>query len=157
MSTQMLPGELTQYLHTHIPLSQAMGVSVSGIEADAVTLQAPLLPNINHRHSVFGGSAAALAMLAGWALLHVRLEADEIGGRVVIQRSTMEYLHPILGSFSARAMLEHPQRWELFTGTLVRKGRARTAVSAALEQVGPMDPTRRTAALFTGQFVATRR
>lgn len=148
----MLPAELTQYLHAQIPLTQAMGVTVASIDADAVALQAPLAPNINHRHSVFGGSAAALAMLAGWALLHVRLRAAGIAGRVVIQRNTMEYRHPILGPFLARATLEHPERWELFTRTLVRKRRARVAVSAAL---GPVEHVERVAALFAGEFVAS--
>ena len=145
---EMLPAELAQYIHAHIPLSKAMGVSVISIEAGALTLQAPLAPNINHRQSVFGGSAAALAILAGWALLHVRLHAEGIAGRLVIQRNTMEYRQPILGSFSARATLEHPDRWKLFTATLTRKGKARIAVSAVLEHM------ERVAATFSGEFVA---
>ena len=145
---EMQPAELAQYMHAHIPLTRAMGVAVLSIEAGALTLQAPLAPNINHRQSVFGGSAAALAILAGWALLHVRLRAEGIAGRLVIQRNTMEYRHPILGTFSARASLEHPQRWKLFTSTLARKGKARIAVSAELEHMEQVVAT------FTGQFVA---
>jgi thioesterase domain-containing protein len=144
----MLPAELAQYIHAHIPLTRAMEVSVLSIEASAITLQAPLAPNINHRQSVFGGSAAALAILAGWALLHVRLRAEGVAARLVIQRNTMEFRHPILGTFSARARLEHPQRWKLFTSTLARKGKARIAVSAELEH------TEQVVATFTGQFVA---
>ena len=147
---EMLPDELAQYLHTQIPLTQAMAVSVVSIERNAVTLQAPLAPNINHRQSVFGGSAAALAILAGWALLHVRLHARGIEARLVIQRNTVEYLQPILGAFSARATLEHPERWELFTATLLRRGRGRIAVSVVLQQL----EEERVAGLFTGQFVA---
>jgi thioesterase domain-containing protein len=144
----MLPAELAQYIHAHIPLTKAMEVSVLSIEASAITLRAPLAPNINHRQSVFGGSAAALAILAGWALLHVRLRAAGVAARLVIQRNTMEYRHPILGTFSARARLEHPQRWKLFTSTLARKGKARIAVSAELEHMDQVVAT------FTGQFVA---
>jgi thioesterase domain-containing protein len=148
---EMLADELAQYLHMQIPLTQAMAVSVVSIEPDAVTLQAPLAPNINHRQSVFGGSAAALAILAGWALLHVRLHAAGIAARLVIQRNTMEYRQPILGLFAARATLERPERWKLFTGTLLRKGKARIAVAAVLEQLEPMPQV---AGLFAGQFVA---
>ena len=151
MPRQMLPEELARYLHTQVPLTQAMAVSVVSIEPDAVTLQAPLAPNINHRQSVFGGSAAALAILAGWGLLLVRLHAAGIAARLVIQRNTMEYRQPILGAFSARATLEHPERWELFTATLVRKGKARIEVSAVLV---PMEHPAQAAGLFTGQFVA---
>ena len=74
-----------------------MAVSVRSVEHDAVILLAPLAPNINHRDTVFGGSASALAILAAWSLLHVRLRAEGITGRLVIQRNSMEYERPVSG------------------------------------------------------------
>jgi thioesterase domain-containing protein len=145
---QISPGELARYIHEHIPLTRAMAVAVVSVEEDAVVLQAPLAPNINHRQTVFGGSASALAILAGWALLHVRLDSKGLADRLVIQRNTMEYQQPILGAFTARAVLEHPDRWKSFTTMLARKGRARIGVLAVLEQ---MD---RVVGRFSGQFVA---
>jgi len=144
----VLPVELAHYIHEHIPLSRAMGMTVVSVEENAVVLRAPLAPNLNHQQSVFGGSAAALAILASWALLHVRLRAAGITERVVIQRNTMEYRQPILGEFTARATLEHPERWRNFTTALARKGKARVTVSAALEYLD------RVAGTFTGEFVA---
>ena len=144
----MQPGELAHYIHEHIPLSKAMGVSVVAVEDDAIILQAPLEPNLNHRQTVFGGSASALAILASWALLHVRLQAEGIADRLVIQRNTMEYQHPILGQFTARSMLERPDAWRQFTVMLARRGRARITVVAVLEHMG------RVAGRFSGQFVA---
>ena len=144
----MPAAELAQYLREHIPLSNAMGVSVLQVAEDSVTLLAPLAPNINHRHTVFGGSASALAILAGWALLHVRLRSEGITDRLVIQRNVMEYEHPITGAFTARAALEHPQRWKQFTSMLMRKGKARITVLAVLEH---MDQA---VGRFSGQFVA---
>ena len=144
----MEPHELARYIHEHIPLSKAIGVSVLAIEDDAVTLQAPLEPNLNHQQTVFGGSASALAILAGWALLHVRLQSEGIADRLVIQRNVMEYQYPILGQFTARSMLEHPEGWKPFTDMLARKGKARITVLAVLEHVG------RVAGRFSGQFVA---
>jgi len=140
--------ELAQYLREHIPLSNAMGVSVLQVAEDSVTLLAPLAPNINHRHTVFGGSASALAILAGWALLHVRLRSEGITDRLVIQRNVMEYEHPITGAFTARAALEHPQRWKQFTSMLMRKGKARITVLAVLEHMDQV------VGRFSGQFVA---
>ena len=144
----MLAAELAQYLREHIPLSNAMGVSVLQVAEDSVTLLAPLAPNINHRHTVFGGSASALAILAGWALLHVRLRSEGITDRLVIQRNVMEYEHPITGAFTARAALEHPQRWKQFTSMLMRKGKARITVLAVLEHMDQV------VGRFSGQFVA---
>jgi len=144
----MRPPELTQYIHERIPLAKAMGASVMVVEDDVVILQAPLEPNLNHRETVFGGSASALAILASWALLHVRLRSEGIADRLVIQRNVMEYQHPILGQFTARSMLERADAWKLFTDTLARRGKARITVLAVLEYMG------RTAGRFSGQFVA---
>ena len=144
----MQPPELAQYIHARIPLSKAMGVSVVAIEHEAITLQAPLEPNLNHRLTVFGGSASAVAMLASWALLHVRLQSEGRADRLVIQRNVMEYQHPIDGPFTARSMLEQPDAWKPFTDMLARRGKARITVLAVLEHQG------RVAARFSGQFVA---
>ena len=118
------------------------------VEADAIILQAPIEPNLNHRRTVFGGSASALAILASWSLLHVRLHAEGIADRLVIQRNLMEYQYPIPGQFTARSMLEHPEGWEPFTDLLARRGKARITVLAVLEHMG------RVAGRFSGQFVA---
>lgn len=142
--------ELERYLHDHIPLSKAMDVSVVSVADDAVVLAAPLAPNINHRETVFGGSASALAILAAWSLLHTRLRAAGLASRLVIQRNTMEYERPIAGEFSARSSLVHPDEWERFTRTLVRRGKARIAVTSVLEYAGEV------VGELTGEFVALR-
>jgi thioesterase domain-containing protein len=142
------PRALEDYLHAHIPLSRAMQVAVEAVGADEVVLRAPLAPNINHRETVFGGSASALAILAAWSLLHVRLRAEGFASRLVIQRNTMDYARPILGEFSARSALAQPAAWPGFTRMLARKGRARLAVDAVLEAGGEV------AGRLAGEFVA---
>lgn len=144
----MTPAELQQYLHSHIPLSAAMYVSVASIAAESVVLQAPLAPNINHRETVFGGSASALAILAAWSLLHTRLRSEGVDCRLVIQRNTMEYELPIQGEFFARSYLEEPQQWQLFMRMLARKGKARISVVSILEYLG------QPVGNFKGEFVA---
>lgn len=140
--------ELERYLHRHIPLSGAMQVSVRTIEADSVVLGAPLEPNINHRDTLFGGSAAAIAVLAAWSLLHTRLRDAGVTSRLVVQRSTMSYERPITAAFTARSFLPDASAWESFTRTLARRGRARISVAAVLEQDGG------SAGRFDGEFVA---
>lgn len=125
-----------------------MAVSVVGAGADAVMLGAPLAPNINHRETVFGGSASAVAILAAWSLVHTRLSGEGIASRLVIQRNTMSYERPIAGTFTARACLTKPEAWQSFTRLLQRKGRARIAVSAELIHAG------QAAGHFEGEFVA---
>lgn len=92
----MVLRELQEYLHAHIPISKSMGVEVIEANGEGVKLSAPLAPNINHRETVFGGSASAVAILSAWTLLHVRLKQEGIGSRVVIQRNVMNYERPEL-------------------------------------------------------------
>ena len=140
--------DLERYLHEHIPLSKAMQVSVVSVDTDGVTLRAPLAPNINHQDTVFGGSASAVAILAGWSLLHTRLAGTCLTSRLVIQRNTVNYDLPIAGPFTARAFIRTPAAWDSFVVMLGRKGRARLTVSCILEYDG------RSAARFEGGFVA---
>lgn len=144
----MVPSELEKYLHDHIPLSKAMQVSVLSVTDDAVVLSAPLAPNINHRDTVFGGSASAVAILAAWSLLHTRLSGAGIASRLVIQRNTMSYELPIDGAFTANSFIEQAQEWARFTRLLARRGKARITVSAVLEYAGQI------VARFSGEFVA---
>jgi thioesterase domain-containing protein len=144
----MTPPELERYLHEHIPLSRAMHVGVVAADANGVVLQAPLAPNINHRETVFGGSASALAILSAWSLLQVRVMAAGLAPRLVIQRNTMDYELPIAGTFQARSALAEPGHWTQFTHLLERKGKARITVNAVLSFEGEV------AGRFSGEFVA---
>jgi thioesterase domain-containing protein len=125
-----------------------MQVSVLALAADGVVLGAPLAPNINHRDTVFGGSASALAILAAWSLLHARLSGQGLGHRLVIQRNTMQYELPIAGEFTARSFIPVADAWDGFMRSLRRKGRARVTVAATLEYGG------QTVGRFEGEFVA---
>ena len=138
---------LENYLHEHIPLSKAMGVTVRSVSGEAVTLAAPLAPNINHRETVFGGSASALAILAAWSLLYVRLQAEGIGKRIVIHSNTMEYNKPMLGDFLAIALPPDEEAWKKLLAALRRNRMARITVRSRLECSGA------DVGGFTGEFV----
>lgn len=144
----MIERELQNYLHAHIPLSKAMDVVVLNATLESVTLSAPLAPNINHRATVFGGSASALAILAAWTSLHVRLTRAGIDARVVIQSNTMHYAQPMAGAFTASARAGDAATWQRFDATLSRRRRARITVTATLKCAGVV------AGEFTGDFVA---
>jgi thioesterase domain-containing protein len=138
---------LERYLHQQIPLSVAMGVRVRIATAERVQLAAPLAPNINHAETAFGGSAAALATLSAWGLLHVRLTRTALQARLVIQRSSMQFERPIPGDFDAVCLFTDEPAWERFRATLVRRGRARLTLASHLLYDA------RQVATFEGDFV----
>ena len=144
----MTPAALERYLREHIPLSKAMQVRAVSVDEDAIVLSAPLAPNINHRETVFGGSASALAILAAWSLLHTRMQREGIAGNLVLQRNTMEYGKPICGEFTARSSLAPAEDWPKFIRTLARKGKARLTVTSVLECAGEV------VGRLSGDFVA---
>ena len=141
-------GSLQKYLHENIPLSKAMGVEVLEATVNGVKLSAPLSPNINHRETVFGGSASAVALLSAWSLLYLRLINENIASRIVIQRSTVTYECPITDMFTASSVFRDPAAWFKFVATLRRKNRARVKVNSVLHchdgKVGELE----------GEFVA---
>ena len=147
---QLDASEVERYLHRHIPLTVAMGVRVAAVSLRRAELRAPLAPNINHRETLFGGSAAALAILASWTVLHVRCAAARVEARLVIQRHEMTYDEPIAGDFAAACELTDEAAWERFLATFRRRGRARIELAARLVHAA------RVAASSRGEFVALR-
>lgn len=133
---------LEQYLHESIPLSKAIGVEVQEATTEHVVLAAPFTPNINHLATVFGGSASAVAILAAWTLLYMRLRQTGIHSRLVIQKNTMTYEQPIADRFIAACDIDDPSNWQKFQEVFRRKKRARISVTVTLhcngEKVGQM-------------------
>lgn len=145
-----MASDLEAYLHAHIPLSAAMQVSVISASSEAVTLSAPLAPNINHRSTAFGGSVSALAILSAWSLIHLRLTGEGHRARLVIQSNRMDYDLPISSAFTATASLADATAWPQFLRMLARKGRARIIANSILTCGGAV------AGRFEGEFVAFR-
>lgn len=145
----MSSADLERYLHDHIPLSKAMGVSVMSVDESAVVLDAPLAPNINHRETAFGGSVSAIAILAAWGVLHVRTRREGLSARLVIQRNEVEYEQPIDGRFTSTAHLDEAD-WQRFARLFAKRGKARIAIRSEVESAG------RIAARFAGEFVALK-
>ena len=146
----MTADELQRYLYEHIPISRALGVTVRSSEAANVVLSAPLGPNLNHQRSAFGGSLSALAILACWSWLHLRLRVTDFRGQIVIQGNSMEYLHPALSDFTATCRAPGAERWEVFMRTLSQRGRARIELDADVTAAETL------VASFRGQYVALK-
>lgn len=136
------------YLYEQIPLSKAMEVQVVEVTSNLVILAAPIKPNINHRSTVFGGSASALSILSAWTLINFRLQSEAIQTRLVIQKNSISYDQAITNDFEAVCSLTDQQVWVKFCKILQRKKKSRIMVNSSRQcqgqQVGE----------FTGVFVA---
>jgi|TARA_B100000959_G_scaffold273210_1_gene323488 thioesterase domain-containing protein len=138
------------YLLEKIPLARQMEARVITCDDTGVRLAAPLAPNINHRGTVFGGSASAVAMLCGWALVHARIADLPFDTGLVIRRQQMEFDHPIDGDFQAWCAMPEREVLQRFDTDLADQGKSRVELAVQLH-VGE-----RCAATFTGVYVALK-
>ncbi len=146
MTDQSSLADTERFLHQQIPLSLAMGVRVESFDADRLVLTAPLDPNHNHLGTAFGGSLSALATLAGYSLLWLRLENQN--AHIVIRRGSIQYHHPVRGIL--RAVCESPDAATLaaFKSQFAKKGKARISLNVRIKEDG------RVCVEFEGVFVA---
>ena len=124
--------EITTYIHQNIPITAHFGIKMKAYDGKAVCLSAPLTPNLNHRKTAFGGSLSALAILSGWALLHLKLKEKSIRSRLVIQKSSFEFSDPVDNDFEAVCSLPSDEQFEKFLRTLVRHKRARISLKSKI-------------------------
>ena len=142
-----LRGELDR-----IPLTRAMGLAVEGFDGEALTLAAPLAPNVNDKGCAFGGSLVSVMTLAGWGL--VKLALDRLGRDcdIYVQDSDVRYLAPVWDDFEAVARLVDRESFAAMTDALTARGRARTRVRCVV----PL-PDGTAAATLEARFVAIER
>jgi thioesterase domain-containing protein len=140
--------ELQHILHTELPVTQHLGIRVDSTELERVTLTAPLSANRNHRGTAFAGSLNAIATLAGWSWVWLLLRRHDAQAHVVIQDSTISYLRPVSGDFTAICAAPDPAAAARFLTALRRRGRARLTLTVEVrDQKGA-------AVNFTGRYVA---
>ena len=140
--------QIQELLHSKIPLTRAMGVRVEDYDGARLILSAPLAANVNHLGTAFGGSLNALAVLSGYGLLWLELQATEC--HIVIRDSAISYERPVRGELRAICVRPEAAALAQFKQTFQQKGKARIALSATIEDQGI------TAVRFQGTFVALR-
>ncbi len=109
-------------LHSHIPLSKAMGIVVSQFDGQSLELQAPLAPNINHQGSAFGGSLTAISALTGWGMVQLQLGLMGVTGNTVVGQADSIFLQPVFQHLICRAQL--PEGFADFQARLTQNGKA---------------------------------
>lgn len=151
MSAMIDPAKLLEterYLHEQIPMARAMGIRVEGADGGGFVLSAALEKNHNHLGTAFGGSLAAIAVLAGYGLLW--LELDDPRAHVVVRESRIGYLRPVTGDL--RAVCARPDEAALadFKATFAKAGKARIRLEVTIGENGG------TCVVASGVYVALR-
>jgi len=138
---------LQETLEHEIPLTQHLELRVISYDDSGLTLRAPLAPNINHKRTAFAGSLNALVTLAGWGLLWLILQEQEIPARVVIQDSSCSYRRPVSDDFSAFCRKPAPEQINKMAEALKKRGMARIELNVEVRNEATV------AVAFTGRYV----
>jgi len=139
---------VTAYLRAELPLSAAIGMSLTSWDGQTVSLSAPLGPNLNHADFAFGGSISSMAILATYSLLFLIFRERSISNRILIQESTTKFLRPIDTDIVATACCPAPVALDEFLQTLARKRKSRISLESSVYSGTTL------AATHTGLFVA---
>jgi len=142
------PAAMTALLHEEIPLTRAMGMTVAAWDGRSVKLTAPLKLNHNHADTAFGGAISSMGIMAGYCLVHMLLEERQISNRLLIQKSSVDYLRPIDADLEAVACVpEEPVLGE-FLQSLQKRRRGRLTLESRVMCQGLV------AAVHSGLYVA---
>jgi thioesterase domain-containing protein len=144
---------LESLLYRDIPITQALGLQVKSWEAHSLRLHAPLDANINHAHTMFGGSLYCIAVLAGWGWLYLRLREAGMAedGHIVIQEGQITYPLPVTTDAIALCDAPDERDWHRFETMFRRRGRGRLTLHSRILAANGEDGVR-----FTGQYVLHR-
>jgi len=123
------PETLTAYVHTHIPLTLAMNLTITALTDEAVEAFVPYEGNQNHNHVIFGGSMASASVVAAWAVAQVRLD-PHAPFTVVGKSCCFSFLNPIRGAYAVRALV--PEGWEDVQHKALSSGRAKCTIHVEL-------------------------
>ncbi|MCW8809174.1 MAG: thioesterase domain-containing protein [Rhodanobacter sp.] len=144
--------QLIQFIRNEIPLAHAMDLQLGPCSDDALTLLAPLAPNVNDKGCAFGGSLVSLMTLSGWALVELALRRRGEDCDVFVAESTVRYLAPLWQDLRSESRLAAEADWATFFRTLASRGRARIEVACVVPGSDGQP-----AATLQARFVAKRR
>ena len=143
--------QIEQIIHGKIPISKEMGISLERYDTTGLVIKAPLQKNINHKQTAFGGSLNAVAVLSCWAFLYLLVnQIDETHPQIVIQKSSIRYLHPVATDFEAVCAWPEAAKIAFFQKMYYRKKKARIELTAKIFTAN--EP----AVIFNGAFVVSK-
>lgn len=96
-----------------IPLLNAMHLSFVDYGDLALTMEAPLAPNINNKGTAFGGSIASICLFGGWAVSTLAFMDNDIHNtEIVVFKNEMTFERPARGHLDIRASIK-PEDFEV--------------------------------------------
>lgn len=132
----MQSSELQQFLYEQIPITKALNVHVVSATASKVVLRCLLMPNRNHMQTAFGGSLAAVLILACYSWLFNILQERGYRVHIILKSAQTDYLAPVDEDFVATCSAPEEKEFENLMNAFDRKGLARVHLFSQIEANG---------------------
>ena len=101
------------FLYAEIPMVEYMQLQLHDIKPRCLTATAPIAPNINDKHTVFGGSSAALMTICGWSLIKSQLELAGLTNDVVIHQAKTHWQQAQTDDLNIRVTFGEEVDWDV--------------------------------------------
>ena len=93
-----------------IPLLKAMQLSLVRYDDLALTMEAPLAPNINHKGTAFGGSIASIGLFGGWAVATLAFRDHGVDNtEIVVYKNDMTFERPARGHLVVKVTMDRDE------------------------------------------------
>ena len=141
------------FLYAAIPMVEYMQLQLHEITPRRLSATAPIAPNINDKHTVFGGSSAALMTICGWSLIKCQLEQAGLHNDVVIHQAKTHWQHAQHDDLNIQVSLSDEVDWDdVLSRVSSNKRPVRITVNCAV-----MNQQGETCTAMTGHFVILKR
>ncbi len=135
-----------------IPVTRHLQFHLHLDEYDQPVLEVPLLPNINHLGTAFGGSLSMLCTIDGWGCMYLLLEKYKLEADILIQKNIMTFLSQVEDDFYVGCKLPAPEELDIFVRTFNRFRKARLPITCYVQEKNKSE----IAAQFHGVYAAIR-
>lgn len=127
-----------------------MGLTLISVNKASAEIRCPLVPNINHKGTAFGGSISAAHLLGCYAWLFHFLNIEKIEAHLVVKESRVQFFRPVERDFTVVCLAPELDLLQNFLKVLNKKGRAKLLLNSKIEDNNSI------LSAMAAEFVATR-
>lgn len=114
---------LEEKLHSQIPMTRLMKLSVKSLDETKLVTKAPLQININDKGTAFGGSLSTMTIISAWSLCYlIAKELNIEEANIVIFNNETKFLRPVTKDILCHTFRPSQEEIEELKAKIAQKG-----------------------------------
>lgn len=127
---------INNYIHTKIPLTDHMGVTLTSLDESGLISIAPLKGNHNDKNIAFAGSMQTILTISAWSWVFSYFVELDSGVKLFIRRCNFEFNAPVKGKLKVKVENPGTATVDDFIAAYKTDKKARIQVHAFIEEDG---------------------